>query len=172
MKSFSKLFASTVARICGALITLLGFSGCNNDGPNIGPEMYGTPYATFEVKGMVTDEKDQPVADATIRVADELSHKQHPAEVENVSGSDEIAEEYYYFAKTVTNQEGIYSISQRLEYAPESLRIECLPADPNLEPQTVIVDMEYNKTNGDEWHEGHAVLTVDFKLKAKSSDSE
>lgn len=168
MKSFSKLFASTFARICGVILTLLGFSSCDNTGPC----MYGTPYSTFELKGTVTDEKDQPVADATIRVADELSHKQHPAEVEDVSGSDEIAEEYYYFAKTVTNQEGIYSISESLGYAPKSLRIECLPADPNLEPQTVIVDMEYNKANGDEWHEGHAVLTVDFKLKAKSSDSE
>ncbi|MBD5228024.1 MAG: hypothetical protein HDS67_08355 [Bacteroidales bacterium] len=159
-KYLSKLLSSNIAQLCGIIITLLGFSGCDKDNggdePALGPCMYGTPYATFEMKGMVTDENDQPVADAVVRVSD---------------SEDTITEEnsdWVFFAKGVTDQNGYYCITGR-EFGPKAIRIECLPDDPNLEPQTLIIDVQYdnpNDNNDDHW--GHADLTVDFKLKAKS----
>lgn len=156
MERICNKFSSLIAYVCGAIITLLGFSGCNhNDEPHYGPEMYGTPYATFEVKGTVTDENDQPVADAVVRVSD---------------SEDTITEDnsdWVFFAKGVTDQNGYYCITGR-EFGPKAIRIECLPDDPNLEPQTLIVDVKYDKTDdNDGWHWGHASLTVDFKLKSR-----
>lgn len=160
MDKIRNKFLSLTAYICGAIITLLGFSGCNKDDggdePNLGPCMYGTPYATFEVKGMVTDENDQPVADAVVRVSD---------------SEDTITEEnsdWVFFAKGVSDQNGYYCITGREFERPKAIRIECLPDDPNLEPQTLIVDVKYdNPDDNDGWHWGHASLTVDFKLKSR-----
>lgn len=49
--------------LAATLLSLLGFSSCSNDAAEDGnfELLYGTPTATFQVKGKVTNESGQPV---------------------------------------------------------------------------------------------------------------
>ncbi len=65
-------------------------------------------------------------------------------------------------------------ITQGETYGGDKLKVVCLPSDPTLEADSVIVKLTYNKENAGAWYDGYAVETVDFKLKPKqiSEDDE
>lgn len=129
--------------ICAALMSLLGFS-CTS--PEDVPDMYGTPTGDFEIKGAVTDEEGVEIPDAEIRVT-------HP---DTSSG-------IFSLETTSTNEDGHY-IAKGKAYADTELKVVCIPSDPGLEPDSVIVKMKYKDKDGP-WYVGHAEEEVDFKLK-------
>lgn len=57
-----------INKLIAWLLAVSGFTGCETIGG--GRVMYGTPHATFEVKGVVTDEAGEPVRDIKIVVTD------------------------------------------------------------------------------------------------------
>lgn len=112
--------------------------------------MYGTPYGTFEVKGAVTNEDGQPVADAEIKVTERWFD----------SGLRTIA-------STVTAENGSYIITSSVIVA-DSLKIVCIPSGDVYQPDSIKVKLEYHydkEHKEDDWYEGHAVITEDFRLK-------
>lgn len=144
MKLISKL--STIG------IALLGF-GCSSS-ENEG-DMYGTPIGSFEFKGKVTDETGKSVEDATIKVT----------EPKGMSG-------VYSMTEGKTDESGDY-IVEGSTFPIDSYKVVCLPDNPELQADSVMVDVEYIKDKKDKknpWYAGHADATVDFKLKKKSEE--
>lgn len=139
--------STILSRLCAVTLPLLGF-GCSSEEDF--PCMYGTPNATFEIKGMVTDEEDRAVRDAIIKIIEKGAY---PDCVE----------------KDISNDDGSYSTAGSC-FPVDSLKVVCTPTDNGLEADSVLVAMDYKKKKGDNgmWYQGHAKATVCFKLKKKT----
>ncbi len=150
MKLDRSSFSSLAGRLCTAGMAILGFS-CSEEAP----VMYGTPFGSFEIKGTVTAEDGTHVKDAEIRVT-----------------FPDVPSGLHSLETTVTNNDGEYQVTDHHEFAP-TLKVVCLPDDPALEADSVVVEMKYKKGshNKDEWDRGHAEATVDFRLKSSSKES-
>lgn len=151
MKKTYRTISSLWATICAGALAVLGF-GCSDNG---GEElcMYGTPTGHFEVKGAVTDEVGDPVDNAEIYVT-------HP---EGQSG-------IYSFGKGKTDGKGNYLI-ETYDFPKNEIKVVCKPEDENLEPDSVNVEMKFEKDRKhakNPWYVGTAKATVDFKLKKKN----
>lgn len=136
--------------LLGALLTMLGMGGCMRVkyGPEpmygVPVEKYGVPTAEFHVQGKVVDEADEPLQNITIRIEPKTTGERFSA---------------------VTNEEGKYSIVQNafpadsVKVVAEDLRLDAYKAD------SVMVAVQYDRTNADEWFEGEASAEVNFQLK-------
>ncbi len=162
MTSFK--FSSFWASICATILGLLGVSCSNEDEPDGGLIcMYGTPTATFEIKGRVTTEKENiGVPDAVIKVMNiPVPNPYFPEE--------DLPKSYTYF-RTVTDGFGFYSATSSL-YPVDRVKVACVPLVSTFQPDTVIVELKYIKNdNSDDWDEGTATAEVNFKLKEKSAE--
>ncbi len=146
MKLFNKQISIFLTSVCSAILSFLGFSSCTNN-----EVMYGMPTGTFEIKGVVTSEEGNAVENAEIRV----TPPDAPSGV-------------YSLQTTTTNLDGQY-ITKGQSYAEQRLKVVCIPSNPKLEADSVIVKMNYNKDKADTWYVGYAEEVVDFKLKEKST---
>lgn len=142
-----------VSRVCAAGMALLGFS-CSSDNPDDIPLMYGTPTGTFEIKGKVTTDSGEDVADAVIKV----THK-------------EIASNKFSIVSVKSNGEGAYTADGI--YTPyDELKVVCEPSNKEFEADSTTVRMKYIKdeSNTNSWNIGHAEATVNFTLKKKKKE--
>ncbi len=146
MSNIKNHFSTMLMGICSALLSLLGFSCSSKEEPL----MYGMPTGDFEIKGAVTTEDGAPVDEAEIRV----THKDAPSGV-------------YSLEITSTNADGDY-IAIGNSYGNHELKVVCVPSNPQLEADSVIVEMHYDKDKADGWYAGEAKEIVDFKLKSKT----
>ena len=135
------------------LMGVLGFSACEGAkkyGP--APDMYGTPYATLEVTGTVTDKEDnQPLKNIRVSV--------------KPKGDTE------YYMADYTNEDGIYKVENDDMRRIDSVDIiamdtACLSLYAS---DTVRVAVEYDPlaTREDNWFEGAGIVHKDFQLKKK-----
>lgn len=141
--------SALISRLCAAGVALLGFS-CSSDEPDDNILfMYGSPTGSFEVKGMVKDALTDTGVEARIRVT-------YP---EADSGT-------YSFTEATTTETGNFT-AQGSDYGALKLKVVCLPDNPALAADSVIVDAVHvkDKNNKDPWSHGHAEVTVDFNLK-------
>lgn len=147
MKKIKINVRTLIARLSAIGLAVLGFSCSDKEQP----DMYGCPYGEFEVKGEVVTEDNQVVEGATIRVTD-----------------PEISSDRYSFGTSTTNDEGKYEVEIK-NALMDKAKVVCLPDNPALEADSVVVDVEYikNKNDKDSWHLGEAEATVNFKLKNK-----
>lgn len=148
-----KNVTSMFSRLCLAFMALLGFSSCDSGDE---PLMYGMPTSSFESKGMVTDEKGNPVEGAEIRLTDKHYHS-------GVSS----------FATARSGADGRYQMDGTFMGA-DSVKVVCIPFDDSLQPDSVVVEAElihdkkYEKKYSDAFlYLGHLSITADFKLKRK-----
>ena len=128
-------FSDELSRVCVALMAFLGFS-CGNDAP----DMYGTPIGTWEIKGEVIDESNQPVNDATIKVT--LPH---------------IDSSKHTLETTRTNKDGSYDTKG--DGITDALKVVCIPQSPDCEADSTVVNLKYS--------DGNSIVTVDFKLNKR-----
>ncbi|MDE6669760.1 MAG: radical SAM-associated putative lipoprotein [Muribaculaceae bacterium] len=162
MTSFK--FSSLWASFCATILGLLGFGCSNEDEPPEGMLcMYGTPTATFEIKGRVLTEKGSiGVPDAVIKVMDIPQPNPYFPD-------EELPAAHTYF-RTVTSEFGFYSATGSL-YPTNRVKVACVPLESKFQPDTVIIELEYVKTdNNDSWDEGTAKAEVNFKLKEKPTE--
>lgn len=152
MKLINLRPASLLTAICSTFLSLLGF-GCSLNPEDV-PDMYGMPLGDFEIKGAVTTEEGKYVEDAEIRV----THRDMPSGV-------------FSFTTVATDIEGQY-IAKGESYADREVKVVCLPSNPELEADSVIVTLNYNKENAGSWYAGDAKEIVNFKLKSKNSKQE
>lgn len=150
MKKISIRINKLVSRICAVGLSLLGFSCGESSEPQV---MYGTPTGSFEIKGEVTSEDNKPVEGATLRVT-----------------RPDIPSDLYSIESTDTDKEGNYVLKG--SDFPDDMKVVCIPDNPNLEADSVVVEMEYKKDpkNKNPWDCGHAEATVNFKLKNKKTE--
>lgn len=140
---------SLLTRLCAAGMAILGFGCCNNE-PLC---MYGTPTGTFEIKGKVTSEENNSAADAVVRIT-----------------RPDINSGVYSVAETKTSDNGEY-VAKGEVILLDKAKVVCLPDNPALEPDSVVIELKYNDTGHEDshWDIGHADAVVDFKLKKKKS---
>jgi putative lipoprotein (rSAM/lipoprotein system) len=82
-KKMHRRLIKSVNWILAGILSILGFSVC------VGPDEYGSPYATFSLRGKVTDKDGKPVKDIDIKL-----------------GFPETS----YYNSVYTNKEGDYSM--------------------------------------------------------------
>lgn len=135
-----------------ALLSVLGFAGCSDTKDE--PLMYGTPTGSFEIKGIVTDEANQPVENARIEVGHYYKDSTwHPMATPVTTGAN-----------------GSYTVTEGgFDYT--SVTVMCIPPDDTLETATKEVSLVYQGGDG-AWDRGHATATVDFQLKAAPTPAE
>lgn len=147
MKKINEKMMTVVSRLCVAVLALLGFSCSDSNGS--GYEcMYGTPSGKFEAKGVVTDEEGSPVDDAEVRVT-----------------FPDVPSDQYSIKTVMSNSSGDYAMKGDSQGAPQ-VKVVCIPQG-DLEPDSVIVNLDYDKKGSDVWYKGNASFTADFKLKKK-----
>ncbi len=132
------------------LLSLLGFApACDI----VGPCMYGTPNARFNIKGTVTDEKGSPIEDIRILISGINSG---------------IYQESYPMADTLkTDAQGTYILNTS-DWPWEALKINAIDTDGDLHggqfaPDSVIVSgikFEKNKKDDNGWYAGEAKIDV------------
>lgn len=149
---------SITSRVYMAVVAFLGF-GCSEDNnseePGGGiPCMYGTPTAVFEVKGKVADADGKEVGNAEIRVT----------KIDIPSGR-------YSIVKGASDAAGSYNVGGVMGGFPEGkLKVVCVPADNNLEPDSTIVTLKKVNDGDGAWNTGKGAATVDFTLKKKTAE--
>lgn len=148
MKLINRRISAFLTSICSVLLSFLGFSCSSSPEEPDYPLMYGMPNGRFEIKGSVTDEEGNDIEDAEIRV----TGPRYPSYLSNLIA--------------VTDAKGDYEIKSF--GLPDSLKVVCIPVQNNLEPDSVVIKMEYKDADkNDAWDRGHATATVNFKLKEK-----
>ena len=64
MKKINNFWFRSSAWLLNSILLLLGFSSCDSNES----EMYGTPYATYSLKGKVVDAQKQPIPDIEVKI--------------------------------------------------------------------------------------------------------
>lgn len=144
---------SITSRVWMTAIAFLGF-GCSDDNGMDEPDMYGTPTADFEVKGKVTDADGKEVGNAEIRV----TYVNVPSGI-------------YPLGIDASDTAGSYNVGGEMTGYPEDkVKVVCVPADKNLEPDSTIVTLKKVNDGDGSWYNGKGAATVDFTLKKKTAE--
>lgn len=150
IKPYYFRISTLLSRLCATGLAVLGF-GCTSDTPD-NPEicMYGTPIGSFEIKGIVTDENNNPVANAEVRV----TGPETPSGISSMATSN-------------TDAKGTYNAIGAGIPPYGKLKVVCLPGESVLDADSTSVEVKYVKDKHDknEWSSGKAEATVNFKLK-------
>ena len=64
MKKVKNVWLRCSAWLLNSILLLLGFSSCDSNGSG----MYGTPYATYSLKGKVVDAQKQSIPDIEVKI--------------------------------------------------------------------------------------------------------
>lgn len=155
MNEFYKSFLKRMNWLLAGLLTVLGFGAIGCD--KTYPVEYGTPYATYALKGKVVDEQNQPVPHIQVQV-------------QPVDDAD--PQSWYHPVDTVyTDDSGNFAWERTDFISPPYFRM--VSEDPDEEANrgwfasdTVKVDFSGEKmTGGKGWYEGRAEKEVTVTLK-------
>jgi putative lipoprotein (rSAM/lipoprotein system) len=144
------------AKLTAALLALLGFTRCEH----IGTMEYGMPHASFEIKGVVTDEAGEPVRDIKISVRDaapDRSEGEVGVGITNAYGYYSVDGSWFGGSDLVVAVEDIDGDKNGGEFAPQDreLKIE-----------------EEDYVGGEGWNRGTVTKTADFEISLKPSGDE
>lgn len=142
------------SRIAAMLLAVLGFSSCDSDDDDPMICMYGMPYSTYEVKGTVTDENNDPVEGAEVTVKAYERHEfSYPVIYEPVK----------------TDANGNYTAKFSHSYPENNLRVVVSDAShAKADSVDVAVSKDPNapKPANDFWYEGSYNAQADIVLKS------
>ena len=135
MKKVKNVWLRCSAWLLNSILLLLGFSSCDSNGS----EMYGTPYATYSLKGKVVDAQKQPIPDIEVKI--KIGH----------------GDVYYsQIAPLKTNSSGEFSFKENLT-AEGKFRLVARDADgaANGSFKSDSIDITTDKpSGGDGWFRG------------------
>lgn len=138
----------TVNYLISLLIGSLLMNGCKSEEPNNTCE-YGTPYATFDVSGTVSDQQDSKPLD-NIRITVEYGGG-YPLLLPDTTDKDGL---YKMHATGVTPTNRVDIIAEDLSgvYQSDTVRD---------------IEVKYfrNSSQNDSWNKGEAIIKQDFQLK-------
>lgn len=159
MKKLNKTIFTTTNWLLTGLLTFLGFA-CSNDkedGDDGGMVEYGTPYATYEIKGKVVDEQENPIPN--IQISGEARIK--------VSQYKPI---YPYPENEITtNQDGDFTATYGI-FPTDTIQIISIDKNDNIylnDTTKVGFDPE-DFVGGKKWNRGFAKKEITIKLKSKN----
>ena len=133
---------SFINRCLAAVMALLGFQACGGGNQLV---MYGTPSADLEIKGKVTNHKQEPLKDIQVVV--------------NPIGN--------WKDTLYTNENGEYHWSIQ-HYSPtDSATVVVNDTTGQYASDSTKVAYQYDRTKADDWYEGVATAEADFELKEK-----
>lgn len=141
--------------VLSALLSMLGFEACDiKNEYGAPPSEYGTPYASYEVKGQVTDEDDNPIPGIRITASN--------------SPSDSLA-----YQTVIADDAGHYALKERELYISDNDMIEFEDVDGEangglFQTQTLhIREMPMEKTadGKSNWDDGTYKVNGSVKLK-------
>lgn len=147
--------------LLSTLLTILGFGSCTNVGEDeYGSPViceYGTPWANYEVKGVVTDEAGAPIPG--IKTSIKELYKWDG--ITNTVGRD----------STLTDGKGNFLLNG-MGKSYEKLIIEDTDGKANGEYQSDTLDIDYDKAvqigEGDNhWYQGLFQIIQNVKLRKK-----
>lgn len=155
MNAHYKSFLKKINWLLAGLLTVLGFGAVGCD--KMYPAEYGTPHATYALKGKVIDEQNRPIPHIQVQV--------QPAE-------DAANPSWYAPVDTVyTDEQGNFAWERNDFIAPP--RFQVLSEDPDEDgnggwfaSDTLQIDFSGEKmTGGKGWYEGRAEKEVAITLK-------
>lgn len=137
MKFFSTRILSIICSVLGVTVV-----ACNGDEP----DMYGTPSADYEVKGLVTDTEGAPIAGINVQIG---------------FNSNEILD-YPPLSDISTNSEGKFEV--KFSGFPEKkLFVNFVDRNGVYESKSDYVDVKFSgKSDG--WYKGKAEVEINVKL--------
>ncbi len=133
---------SFINRCLAAVMALLGFQACGGSNQLV---MYGTPSADLEVKGKVTNTKQEPLKDIQVVV--------------NPIGN--------WKDTLYTNENGEYHWSIQRYRPTDSATVVVNDTAGLYTSDSTKVAYQYDRTKADDWYEGIATAEADFELKEK-----
>ncbi len=135
--------------VIALLLGLLGLNGC-------GRKEYGTPYATFEAVGTITDEANKPVENIQVTLKDRYRPNRDYRRT---------------YPAVYTDDGGEYVIGPYNGFFPnDSMDIIVTDTSGIYAPDSVSVKVDYDRSKvawGDNWNEGAGYVHQDFRLKKK-----
>ena len=152
-------FLTSMNSLIAILLSVLGFSSCNNSNKEESILVeYGSPYATLEVSGKVTNEETNPLENIQVTV----KHRERPG--------DEVPEVIYTLPSVLTNVDGDYIVAETHVHLFDPIDIIVTdPSDVYL-PDSVRIKVDYDKSEvpaDNHWDLGVGVVYQDFQLKKK-----
>ena len=158
IKNLSKIRpASLINRFTQSILKMillsLGFSCTTSCG-----DLYGTPYADFEMKGKVTNEKGESLSDVEIN-----------------SVSRESDSTLYQRTVAITNTRGMYTVSEdlySLQWSEGGYPFRFIGDTTLYEPfdTTIQRDQLHFKDADHGWYEGKTSIVVNVTLKEKEKN--
>ena len=149
--------------VLSALLTLLGFGSCTNTSEEEygSPVEYGTPYSDYIVKGDVTDEAGNPLADIK-------------ASIKSIEEYPEFAPYAYGLDSTVTDELGKFLMETRAFISRSNLKLIIEDTDGpagggEFLSDTLAMDdlPKQQMEQGQHWSNGKYELKADIKMKKK-----
>lgn len=150
MKKGNKKMALIMNRIMMSVMALLGFNSCGGDSQDEISCEYGSPYATYEIKGTVTNEVGEAIADIKIQALSEEGT--HPL-----------------FEPTLTNSQGKFTISGNT-FPVATLNVSAIDIDGekngNYETKDNLITITEDDRieNGKEWYSGKFSKEIAIKM--------
>lgn len=137
MKLFSTRILSIICSVLGVTVV-----ACNGDEP----DMYGTPSADYEVKGMVTDTEGAPIEGINVQIGFSSNNL-----FENPQLSD-----------ITTNSEGKFDV-EFSAFPAQRLYVNFVDKNGAYESKSDYVDVKFSgKSDG--WYKGKAEVEINVKL--------
>ncbi|HCS87748.1 MAG TPA: hypothetical protein DIW30_04910 [Bacteroidales bacterium] len=135
---------SFINRCLAETLALLGFQACGERGGMVC--LYGTPSADLEVKGKVTNTKQEALKDMEVVV--------NP-----ISG--------YWKDTLYTDENGEYHWTAKGIFPTDSATVTVNDTTGLYSSDSAKVAYQYDRTKADDWYEGVGIAEADFELKKK-----
>lgn len=133
---------SFINRCLAAVMALLGFQACDSF-----VCLYGSPSADLEVKGKVTNTKQEPLKDIQVVV--------NPTR------------RGYWRDTLYTDENGEYHWAVKGTFPTDSAAVVVNDTTGQYVSDSTKVAYQYGRTKADDWYEGVATAEADFELKNK-----
>ncbi len=180
MQQLSNYLNKSWTQLLSGLLMMLGFSACNWEDPENDPDtvicMYGTPTATFSIKGKVMNQDQQALSGIRIIVANREKCQQattnftpdHP--VVSTPVNDTI---YTDLEGKFTWHDGTLP-SDTIRYELQFHDTDTTPNEPHYRTDTVKVEfLDKNiiaHETGNPWNRGKAEKTIEVILKKEGDE--
>ena len=142
------------SKICGVLLTVLGFSVAATSCARI---MYGSPHADYFIDGkIVSEETNEPIKDLKVRFFEKMSDERE-----------------HSFDSVFTNAEGSFEFSRYQDLIRYySIEVKDIDGEENgaFNDTTINVTINQNEFQGGDgsWYDGVYRKNFDIKLKPKN----
>lgn len=164
MKKFNNSIFKITNWLLTGFLTLLGFA-CSDENREDGGtvEEYGTPYATYEIKGKVINENESPIPNIEIQSESRMGYSDTSIYKPITPDSEK---------NVKTNQDGNFT-AQYGAFPTDTIRIIAIDGSSNnsfLNDTIKIGLKNEDYTGGNKWYKGAVKKDITIKMKRKNNE--